>query len=293
MSRGLQHKIRKQYDEKSLPGVVVTTVLHSEIQSKGTPRCICLKGGYTLEAAVVFPALACFFVSILFFFRVMQVELQIEKALADTAQTLAADSTGKGEDTKEAIGLGVLKISMMGNLKDSREVARYVAGGAAGIQLSGTEWKGDFIDIHAAFLLKLPVRLLGTHHLNIVRHIVCRKWTGWNGETYGDEEDIWVYVAQTGNVYHRMRECSHLKLTVRSINQMEIAGQRNENGERYQACEKCAGKKKENVIVYITNQGNRYHYDLSCGGIKRSIFMVRLLDVGDKRPCSRCGGSGG
>lgn len=242
---------------------------------------------------MVFPMLACFFVSILFFFRVMQAELQIEKAMADAGQTLAVYGSGKSESNGGAVSLGLLKLSVMEKLKNSGEVAGHIAGGAAGIRLSGTECKGDFIDIRAVFQMKLPVSLPGRKSVKIARHVVCRKWTGWKGETYEEEGEIWVYVAKTGNVYHRVRECTHLKLTVRSVNMSEVGSQRNENGERYKACEQCAKKKKAKAAVYITDTGNRYHYDLACGGIKRSVFMIKLSDVGTRRPCSRCGNENG
>lgn len=42
------------------------------------------------------------------------------------------------------------------------------------------------------------------------------------------------------------------------------------------AAEKIKGKN----TVFITDQGNRFHYDLNCGGIKRTIYMIRLSEVG-------------
>lgn len=41
--------------------------------------------------------------------------------------------------------------------------------------------------------------------------------------------------------------------------------------------------------LYITNQGDCYHKDLGCSGIKRTVRMIRLSEVGTRRPCSRCG----
>lgn len=47
-------------------------------------------------------------------------------------------------------------------------------------------------------------------------------------------------------------------------------------------------KIKEKNTVFITDQGNRFHYDLNCGGIKRTIYMIRLSEVGNRKKCSRC-----
>ena len=43
------------------------------------------------------------------------------------------------------------------------------------------------------------------------------------------------------------------------------------------------GKIKGKNTVFITDQGNRFHYDLNCGGIKRTIYMIRLSEVGNRK----------
>jgi len=245
-----------------------------------------------VEAAVLLPMLACFFVSILFFFRVMQVELQVEKAMVDAGQTLAAYAAGEGKGTGKAVTMGALKLAVMKELAGREETVHYVTGGAAGVSLLDSKVEGDYIDIRAAFQVEVPVRLFGRQGIRIVRRIRCRKWTGWNGESGNGEDDIWVYITETGTVYHRSRECSHLRLSVTAVNKNKVGDKRNENGGRYRECERCAGKNRGQTTVYITSQGDRYHYDLQCSGIKRTISMIKLSEVGGRSPCSRCAAGG-
>ena len=47
---------------------------------KGAYSCTCHKGSYTLEAAVILPMMAGFFVAILFFFRVLQIQTGVQEA---------------------------------------------------------------------------------------------------------------------------------------------------------------------------------------------------------------------
>ena len=47
-------------------------------------------------------------------------------------------------------------------------------------------------------------------------------------------------------------------------------------------------EKQKQDTVFITDQGNRFHYDLNCSGIKRTIYMIRLSEVGNRKQCSRC-----
>ena len=62
---------------------------------------------------------------------------------------------------------------------------------------------------------------------------------------------------------------------------------RNVYREKYHPCEICG--KKASGTVYITTDGNRYHSTLECSGLKRTVHKKELGDVGDLRPCSRCG----
>lgn len=238
---------------------------------------------------MLLPMLACFFVSILFFFRVLQVELQVERAMVDAGQTLAAYGTGDRKSAGKAVSLVALKIAVMKELADKEETARYVTGGAAGVSLLASKVEADFIDIRAAFRVEAPVRLFGKRGIKIERRVRCRKWTGWNRENDNGEDEIWVYVAETGTVYHRSRECSHLRLSVTAVSKNRVGEKRNENGGKYHECERCAEKNRGQSTVYITGQGDRYHYDLQCSGIKRTISMIRLSEVGERSPCSRCG----
>lgn len=286
MSHYLKKGISKIYDRKSLPGFLITSVPRGKDQRKGTPRYICLKGVFTVEAALILPMLACFFVSILFFFRVMQVELQVEKAMVDVGQRFAA--CAGDEDSGKMVSVAALKLSIMKELNGSKEIESYVTGKAEGIQLLQSQLEGDFVDIHAVIHMKVPVRLLKKQEVKIARHVRCRKWNGWNCKS-DDGEEVWVYITETGSVYHRKKECTHLKLSVTSTSISQVKEKKNENGETYSACEKCAKKNSGQSVVYITNQGNRYHYDLQCSGIKRTITMIKLSEVGNRAPCSRCG----
>ena len=43
--------------------------------------CSFFKGSYTLEAAVIIPVAAVFFLTLLFFFRVLQIQTEVQEAL--------------------------------------------------------------------------------------------------------------------------------------------------------------------------------------------------------------------
>lgn len=47
-------------------------------------------------------------------------------------------------------------------------------------------------------------------------------------------------------------------------------------------------KGKNPSALFVTAYGDCYHSTLGCSGLKRTIKAVKLKDVGNLRPCSRC-----
>lgn len=251
---------------------------------KETPRCPCFQGGFTLEAAVILPLAASFFVSILFFFRVMQIQLIVQNALDDTGRQLAVYASEK--DT--AANPAVAEALFLKELGEQEIADEYILGGKLGISILGSEFDGQDVCVKADYLIRLPIQIFWTRNFAMEQHADCRKWSGWNPGGEADIEGQWVYITETGSVYHSTSACSHLELSVRGVLREQIAELRSEDGAKYYKCRECGNQENSGGIVYITNQGNRYHNDLNCSGIKRTIYMIRLSDVGERRRCSRC-----
>ena len=113
----------------------------------------------------------------------------------------------------------------------------------------------------------------------------------WNGYTVGGEinEEEYVYVAQNGEVYHVDRECTHLMLSIKQVSLQEACAGENREGEKYRACDVCCDGLTLGQ-VYITEQGDCYHYRKSCLGLKRTVYKMTLSQVEAYRACSRCVG---
>lgn len=276
----------KKRKVKSLPGSRnILTFLSVIYSHKGTPRCTRLSAVFTLEAAIILPMMACFFVSILFFFRIMQVETEVQKGLNDTGRQLAVCLTDEGGS---AAGIVAAQVLFLKEMAGREEAERYISGGSLGISLLESEFEKDEIHLKASYHIRLPVRIFWFWDFAMVQRADCRKWTGWseNGET--GEADQWVYITETGEVYHTLSTCTHLELSIRGVDREQLSLLRNEAGEKYQKCTLCA-ENPGGGRVFITNQGDCYHSNLNCSGIKRTVSMIRLSEVGTRRKCSRCG----
>lgn len=117
-----------------------------------------------------------------------------------------------------------------------------------------------------------------------------RKWTGYNVnhvDASNLKEEL-VYITETGRVYHRSRGCSYLNPSIRCTTIQSIQNLRNHDGAKYKPCSNC-GACGGLGIVYITEYGERYHYNIRCSGLKRTIRTVPLSKVKHLGSCSKCG----
>ena len=117
----------------------------------------------------------------------------------------------------------------------------------------------------------------------ITQSAVCRRWIGF---TELEEEETYVYLTPEGNVYHLYRDCTHLQLSVRLVTFVNAEQSRNEYGERYRECQICDSD--FGALVYITSEGNRYHSERSCSGLKRTVRQVPLREAAGRACCIRC-----
>lgn len=279
--------------EKSLPGVKAFFIFLSKKGKKEAPQCICRKGSLTVEAAVILPLLACFFAFLLFYFRIMQVQLSVQNAMEESGRNLAIMSVQELEnaeenDNREVAYLALAKTMMYLKLKEDTVVGQYVSGGAAGVSLLTSEFDGDYILLRANYALRFPVKLLGQQDFLICQKTRFRKWTGWHSIFGESESEKWVYVTEYGQVYHSRMSCPYLDLTIQKISWTELAKKRNGSGKIYDRCERCGEEGEQLQAVYITKYGECYHFSIDCSSLKRTIYQKRLSEVGGMGACTKC-----
>lgn len=180
-------------------------------------------------------------------------------------------------------------------------LSRYIDGGSSGVTCAGSELftKDESIIIKCKYTLRMPISLFGFSGVSIRNSLEYRYFTGYRvaslleeqeeqEEETEEEEEETVYITDTGKVYHRSLSCPSLKVIIRETTPGGVGKERNEAGGKYYACERCArGAMTE--VMYITGDGDSYHYDRTCPGLKRTIMEVKLSEVGNRRECKRCG----
>ena len=251
-----------------------------------------LRGSLTVEAALILPVFIFCMVVFLQAGRVMETASRFGTALCETAEQIAVDTYAAEYEEGNTLAVNGLShayargrvLSRSGNT-DAVKRTNFL--------LSSFRKEDEMIELVLTYQMKMPVGGVSIPFFFFRQQGCVRAWTGRNGsggkgETENTKTDGQkVYVTEHGKVYHKDRNCTHIRLSVRQTDKNSVKEERNRYGEKYHACEKC-GRAAGNTI-YVTSDGNRYHGLLSCPGLKRTVREVDENDVKDKRPCSKCG----
>lgn len=252
-------------------------------KKKGTSFCACQNASLTIEAVVVFPLVTGFLLSILFFFRVLFVQEAVEEALVYAGRAAAVESCLT--DAEEVLFLSAEGLFKYALLKD-KNVDSYVSGGVLGVSLLGSEFSGKEIELQANYMVKFPIEFFGWQGIWLRSK---NNFVKWKGDLYfGTTQETWVYITETGSVYHKNTECRSLDLRIQEGKLTEISLYRGKNGQKYYPCNKCMEDIHGNQNVYFTDYGSLYHGKLSCSALKRTIKRVLLSQVEGRRACSFC-----
>mgnify|MGYP000942310184 FL=1 len=276
----------------------------------------------TVEASLILPLFIYFFLFFIYFIQIFTLQERIQSALTRMGLDLAKvaylyhefqtteeaqnlDQTvfeigseiGLLEMVDSSVNKALLKLLFRKYVGEDQINDSHIQGGFRGLNFSYSKVLDDQdqIDIIVSYPIRIPIQLFGTKEMNIIQRIQLRAWTGHKVEPAystveeGESEDSYVYITKTGTVYHKNRECSHIKLSVRSVKGIP-SELRNNHGGKYYPCEKCCnGKESITATFYITSDGTRYHSKNDCPKIKRTVLEIPLSEADNRTPCRRCG----
>lgn len=271
-----------------------------------------LPAGMTVEAAVALPVFLFFLLNLGCAIEMIRLHGNLQMALWETGHSLAVYGYALGDEEilrsmeikendswwKEMAGIAFsytyIRNRVIDYLGETYLKQSPLTRGAAGLQFWESEilQDNDEIEITLTYGVSPWCSLTGFFPFRMANRFYAHIWNGYDivGGSGGGEEDLTtVYVTETGSVYHTDRGCTHLCLSVQEIAAGTEGNYRNENGGKYSECEKCRGGTDEGVL-YIAREGDCYHSDRECSGLKRTVFSILLKDAGNYRPCSRCSG---
>ena len=273
-----------------------------KVSQWGSPS---LKGSMTLEASIILPFFLLAILSFFSFMEMLEFQNGITMALRDAGMTMGAYGyayeymvEGGEIDLGGIVPNVALSYGYTGKHVEDFLGLHYMDGAEKDLGLSTIHYynssimeENDVIDLVATFSMEPRFNLLGLPKVNMIGRYYGRAWTGYHpgGESAEIQPEKNVYVTQDGEVYHLSRYCSHLQITIMSCTDENVHSKRNEDGESYRACLFCGYQKKKGKY-YITSDGDCFHKDINCSGLKRTIDVVPLSAVQGRAACSRCGG---
>ena len=211
--------------------------------------------------------------------QMVLIETEVHYAASQTAKVCAQKVVSQQPQTARGVFFSIYEGgSLCENLID---------GGKRGISIHSTLLEGEQLQIKAVYTLKVPVPFFSGLRFRKKTTVKRRIFSGyvkhWGEYEEAGDNQI-VYVAENGVVYHKDSSCSHICLKITG----SAAIQEVLHSSKYAACEKCIQKGKNLSALFVTAYGDCYHSTLGCSGLKRTIKAVKLKDVGNLRPCSRC-----
>lgn len=259
------------------------------------------RASMTVEACFVLPFFLFAFLNIISILELYRLQGNMSAAMHDTIKNMAVYGYEyralRGESAGGAESLGLTYLYAANKVK-SRLGSGYldnspIVGGASGIGWfrSSVMEDDDCIDLLADYRIRPPAAVVGFAECRMYNRLRTRAWTGYDNAGNGADSDVneeIVYITPEGEVYHRSRGCTYLKLSIVAVDKSFLDRERNESREIYYPCEEC-GSGCGNT-VYITSHGNRYHATLGCSKLKRTVLAVPISQVGGRGACSKCGG---
>ena len=269
-----------------------------------------VKGSLTLEAAIVLPIFLSLAISLISVLEMMNLYARVEFALHETAREISLMAypanyvkTFGEEIFDDALEIELPDENILNPLVSETLVrtmftdnfgyknlnSSLIKNGEAGIFFFRSDIvneKGD-IDLIVTYKVEPLFNMFGLGKMTFCNRVKMHSWTGYIRERKY-EEDEYVYITDNASVYHTRRDCTHLCLTINSVTVSELEKSRNKDGKIYKACKKCGDDENISGYFYITPYGEVYHTSLSCSGLKRTIYKVRLSEVIGLGECERC-----
>ncbi|MGN0401599.1 MAG: hypothetical protein ACI4HQ_04985 [Acetatifactor sp.] len=249
-----------------------------------------LKAGMTVEAAIVLPLCLFFLLNLGYVVEMIRLHNHLQLGMLEAGNKAALYGCELGGEDLAGLAASVYVCNEMTDYVGQRNLDNSpLSSGKRDFKLweSSSE---DELDITVMYSVSPLLSLMGFDSFYMANRYCAHLWNGYDITGDPSVGEI-VYVTETGEVWHKDRGCTYLQLSVKQVEATGIEGERNQWGRRYSACDICAGETIPGKL-YITLEGNHYHYRRECPGLKRTVYSIfkEEADKGGYRRCSRCGG---
>lgn len=263
-----------------------------------------IKAVMTVEASLILPVFIVLFMNLLSVIEVYRIHSSVASGLWEEGREAAKflHLRDAPEEVVEASGEAdgvqlhtlLLSLSAHGQIRKNLETfpiwEKIVVGGRGGFLVSGETEDDGTIRIDCSYRVRPLFASFTPVTEEIENHYYGHAWVGYiHGGSAEEEGEMYVYITDTGTVYHRNRGCSYLNPSIQRVQESELKNIRNRGGAVYYACPLCDNLPSAGGY-YVTDYGTNYHTSVTCSGLKRTVYEVKLSEVGGRSACSKCGG---
>lgn len=251
-------------------------------------------GSLTVETSLILPMFLFISIALISIIEMISVYIRMEFAVHETAKEIADTAYITKEITEG--GLPVTETVVCTLLYENYGLKQLddslIEGDALGIRLFRSELQDDegCIDLIVTYKVEPLLNLYNIGSLNFCNRAKIHAWTGYSLSKTDWLDDEYVYITEKGEVYHTNPNCTYLHVSVITTDYSQIENMKNADGKKYEKCKLCfdGSVVEEGGPVYVTGRGEAIHTSLGCLGLKRTVYKIKLSEVGDRKECSRC-----
>lgn len=250
-----------------------------------------VRGSMTVEAALVLPLFCSFLICMGSAIEMIRLHGNLEVALWNTGRligiygALPEQSGSSSEQTLETIALSYTFVKQQIEDQLGKEYLETAPldGGIDGLQFMESKAGDDTYEINITYRVSPISQLPGLKGFRMANRYYGHLWNGYEIPV-PEEEEGYIYVTENGRVYHTNRECTHIRLAIRTVEGTMVP-------QDCRPCEKCIAEETEVLhegIYFISESGECYHSRRDCLGLKRTVRKLPSEEASKYEECSRC-----
>lgn len=259
----------------------------------------------TVEAALVVPLFMYAALAVIYVLQIISVKMCVQTALYEDARKLSgyvyAYQKAEKEDRdtlEDVVSVTAAWTFLIEQLGYSYAKEHYIIGGNAGLVMAHSKIcsNDSVIELKVTYTVKNPFDIFGIGKVTLTQVCKTDAWLGEEHDKYSDkknqtQDEEYVYVTAEGEVYHTDRNCTYLTRVIIQKEKSDREKITNVYGEKYYPCERCGKRNVDSEYIYVTEYGNRFHIDITCSQLSRTILEIPVSKVGERRLCKKCGGT--
>lgn len=246
------------------------------------------EGSMTLEASILIPVFLFLFLALASVGETLWIHGQIYHGITEAAKEEAVYEYMLAKKKTQSVRMALLKQKFLSAVNQKALNASSLSGGAMGVLFTGSQFKEncEIYEITANYRITYRFPFMPSFSGTYQQKIKQKAMTGY-AQGQEDSNKGTVYVTPHESVYHSDLNCTHLSLSI--VPDSDVEKYLNKK-TRYRECEHCTKYYKGDVsILFVAREGDAYHTDLNCSGLKRTVKKVKKSEAKGMKPCERCG----